>query len=1385
MKSLTIATVTLLAGSLAIPNLPAAGANKPDRPYITKERLQEISRSLEEVDPELSSADSALGEAYVAKSINTASQDEIKVIVQLRGEPTAVGKYAAQQGFKALAAEATEVAVQTEQDQFVRNAQSSRIPLQVERKFNTVLNGMEVTVRADQIPMLAELPEVKSIYPNAIYYPAEVSDSQQAAVETSAIDTVPLEQIGVLEAWNRGLTGKDLKIGVLDTGIDYNHPDLEGNYVEGGYDAINLDDDPYEDMPEIYPGYEGSYHGTHVSGTIAGTASNTSSNLQQKGVAYEASLYAYKVLGPEGGTSAQIIDGIEHAVEDNMDVINLSLGNDSEKDPNSPDAIALNNAVLAGVVAVVANGNAGSGPHYYYSMGSPASSQLAIAVGAATSDGIRVSGSVLSEVGSLTQDLRMDLMAWTTEQENFNELFGTGPIQGVYAGLGDKYSYEDLGLNRESVEGKVVFVSRGIFPFEEKVKEAAKLGAKALIIFNGNATENAQHLPVPDLKEDIPGRNGPIGPVAFLGDNYEYVPTFDMPGQIGRALARELRDNPGQTFQFTMKSDFEKTDLAGDRMADFSSRGPNSDGNYGIKPDLAAPGVQILSTMPAYGGNYDKAYAKLSGTSMATPHVAGLALLMKQAHPDWTPTDIRSALANTAETLSNEIGTSYDVYSQGAGRVDVIRAIETPAIIESLDNITIYDNKMNPTVIPSEASSVSFGMLQPGSAAVKQPLQVKNLSDASVAYQVKVVMHSSVTSDPNDPIPTPDTSKVAVQLEGLHGDMIQVGAAASYEFNLSAAASSQAKVGVYEGEVVLESADHPTLHLPFVIHIGKESEDNDYLIHDFAISSPTVTKAEPIDMTASFPSGDVNYLAVAILDMKNNVLGLLAEGFDIDEKTDHLNPLPTDFILTEFSGSYTEGRYLIDGNNSIKQLPKGRYKLILVADVLDENYALIDENIAFKTFYVNDEPEPTNPGNPGTGSPSPSLPGPVKPAYNQEVAASVFEKGQTSVELAGQTSLEGSQLSVTVKDEDLQAALKEVKTPAALTVGAASTDASAAKLTLSAAQVGKLKEAGVKGTVVFAWNDSTVALPLTSLEQVATGAELILTIKKDEASKAKFTKQVKNATILGTPYVFEAGTVSNGTTTPLQLKAGEAAARSFLVHKGIDTSHAGALYLENGKVNPVAAVITKTADGASIVTIRRPGFSTYAAATRQVVFTDIDKSWASEQIQSLADKFLLNGTSASTFSPKSNVTRAQFTSMLVRALGLQTQATQATFGDVKINDWFASDVATAYAAGLVTGENGQFHPNATITRQDLTVMLGRAIKLIGLEVSTSGNGHSYADADKFGAYAKDSIQAVTDAGLMQGVEVKGSYFFQPFAATTREAAAKVIHDLLQASNRIN
>ena len=163
----------------------------------------------------------------------------------------------------------------------------------------------------------------------------------------------------------------------------------------------------------------------------------------------------------------------------------------------------------------------------------------------------------------------------------------------------------------------------------------------------------------------------------------------------------------------------------------------------------------------------------------------------------------------------------------------------------------------------------------------------------------------------------------------------------------------------------------------------------------------------------------------------------------------------------------------------------------------------------------------------------------------------------------------------------------------------------------------------------------------------------------------------------------------------------------------------------------------------------------------------------------------MNGTAAGKFSPKTNVTRAEFASLLVRALGLQSQSSRAPFSDVKDKDWFAQDVAAAYQAGLVTGIGDTFKPKAEISRQDLTVMLARAANLLNLPKTTGPVNHSYADSAQFSSYAKESIQTITNIGLMEGVTMKDKFYFLPGQPTSREAVAKVLSNLLQSAKLIN
>ncbi|KAI7261576.1 hypothetical protein KC345_g9711 [Hortaea werneckii] len=1386
------------------------------------------------------SAQASAAPAVVDKNIDTASSDKISVIVQLSGQPVSEAKHSASLSRRSFSAQSAEQSVMSEQTTFKNTASSKGIPLKVNYQYNTVLNGMEVTVSANQIPKLAQLSGVKSISLNSTYYPIPLIDSPVAVNNTGInFEIDPLAQIGVDTAWQSGFTGKGVKVGVIDTGVDYKHPDLKNAY-KGGYDSIYKDNDPYEEPPAIF-GYEGTSHGTHVAGTIVGRGENSSSEVVQKGIAYEADLYAYKVLGATmkedgtyqtSGTSAQVIDGIEHAVKDGMDVINLSLGSDLEKGPDSPDSIAVNNAVLSGVVAVVANGNAGSDGKYYYSMGSPASSQLAISVAAATSTSThyranfsaQLTDTVTEEVYTVTDTVYTDVMGWSYNGANFGELLGTEPMEAVYAGLGDYYDYDDAG----DVTGKIVVVSRGNLTFVDKVAIAKEKGAKALIIFNGNSLDGSEEA---DLSVSIPGRDGPVGDIAFLGDDYAHIPTFDMPGMEGRALARAILDNPDKPLHITFGKDYPVTVNAGDNIADFSSRGPNADDNYGIKPDISAPGVNILSTLPEYAAlygdpeydyyfehgepSYDLAYHRSSGTSMASPHIAGLAALMTQAHPDWTPLDIRAALANTADVISDPGGTQYDVYSQGSGRADVASALLTPAVVEALDPITIYDEKMNATVIESEASNLSFGAIQPGSSPLSKPLRVKNFSGNEVTYAVSVVMHPSVTSDPSDPIATPDVNDIEMTLGGLHADStISVAAGASTPFTLSAQAADRAAHGVYEGEILLQSPGLPPLHLPFVIHVGTDAADNDFGLTDGVLSSKRISADAPANLSVTLANDHTNFIALEVEDLGDKgFIGRIAQMIDLDEETQTLSYLPKGRVNFEnIDGSYWDLKTVDEyGNYVIKHLEPGQYKLGVYAVQYDENFDVADVQLLNMTFYMMGEdedttgpaePTPTPTPTPGNGdgnggggggggtatptaTPAPTPTSSSSPATSEQLSA-VVEPGQTVAALTGTAALDGNQTVVTIDSAALQKALDTATTATVYSVSAAAGDNGSAKasLKLTAGQVKLLQSAPADSSLAFTWNGASVALPLSALSGLTANADLTVSITPAADSKAVFAAGYPGAAILGTPYTFEAVTTAAGITSKLTFAPDQVVHRSFLLDQGIDAGGAGALYTEGNKVYPVPAKFKTMTDGSTLVTISRPGFSTYAAATREVTFKDIGSSWAKSQIQTLADKFILNGTSTNTFSPKDPVTRAQFASMLVTAVGLDKQSVTNAFTDIKGSEWYAQDVNAAYAAGLITGYDGSFRPNDEITRQDLTVMLARALKLLDIKFTSGTANLPYGDAAAFSSYAKDSIQAVSDAGLMQGEAQQGQFNFHPALPTTREAAAKVLYQLLALAGTI-
>ncbi|MBP2243007.1 minor extracellular serine protease Vpr [Cytobacillus eiseniae] len=466
--------------------------------------------------------------------------------------------------------------------------------------YNYAINGFSVKGKQTDIDQLGKSIDISMISPvNTYKVHAEESVKMIGGEEVR----------GFFDPKNRRLTGKGVKVGVIDTGIDYTHPDLRKNYG-GGHDLVDGDDDPMETNAEHG---EGTLHGTHVAGIIA-------ANGKINGVAPEAMIIAYRALGPGGsGTTEQVIAAIDEAIKDRVDILNLSLGN-NVNGPDLPISMALNKAVEKGITAVTSSGN--SGPNHW-TVGSPGTASKAISVGAST---------------PIMKIPFLEVLGRAYRLEPFQGSIDWDLHQSyeiVFAGIGKE---EDL----KEVKGKIALIERGELTFTEKGMNALKAGAKAVIIYNNT-------------------KGGLFG-------NLESEVAIPITA-ISKAEGERLKKAVAKQKVYARTHLKEEKDI----LADFSSRGPVTS-TWEIKPDVLAPGVAINSTVP--GG-----YLPLQGTSMAAPHVAGASAIIKQAHPDWGPEKIKAALMNTAKPLVNKKGKPYRTYEQGAGRIQIEKALKTNSLV--------------------------------------------------------------------------------------------------------------------------------------------------------------------------------------------------------------------------------------------------------------------------------------------------------------------------------------------------------------------------------------------------------------------------------------------------------------------------------------------------------------------------------------------------------------------------------------------------------------------------------------------------------------------------------------------------------------------------------
>jgi minor extracellular serine protease Vpr len=544
--------------------------------------------------------------------------------------------------------------------------------------YQSAYNGIKVRIPARSAPALLDVPGVTALH-------------RIQAMQPDNIRGVPL--IGAPAVWAglNGFHGEGIKVAVIDTGIDWTHADFGGPgtaaayadahahetepanpaffgpnapKVKGGTDLVgdSYNADPnsasYQPVPHPDPNPLDCFgHGTHVAGTAVGfgvladgttytgpyneTTISSHSWLVGPGVAPKADLYSIRVFGCAGSTD-MTVDAIEWAVDHDMDVINMSLGSPFGSG-NDPGAVAASNAAKDGVIVVASSGNDGAAP---YMTGSPASGTGVISVAANDSTPSNPGAHVALSTGTTVNAIDANGASFADGTTLPVKVLKT-PTGAISLGC-DPNEYTAAG-----VAGKLVVVKRGTCARVARAIFGQKAGAAAVLMVN-----NANSLPPYE---------GPITSNPDTGEKYTVTIPF-----LGTSLADSaaLLAADGGTASLTAFTIPNPSFLA---PASFTSAGPRS-GDSWLKPDVTAPGVGIFSAGIGTGNSF----AVMSGTSMAAPHTAGMAALVRQAHPTWKGvTNWKAAIVNTADP--GQVA-GYTTRVAGAGLIQAVGATQTQVV---------------------------------------------------------------------------------------------------------------------------------------------------------------------------------------------------------------------------------------------------------------------------------------------------------------------------------------------------------------------------------------------------------------------------------------------------------------------------------------------------------------------------------------------------------------------------------------------------------------------------------------------------------------------------------------------------------------------------------
>ena len=600
-------------------------------------------------------------------------------------------------------------ALLAEQERVIAELQALSDEIVVLYRYHLVLNAIAIVAPRAVKEQIENLDKVVMVADETFFNPPQpyvvtaLEDEIEGESEPLRVDSAAF--IGSrdvhekLRATNRDgvpvpVRGEGVRVAIIDTGIDYTHKAFGGSgnvddyknndpavlepdtfptrKVLAGIDLVGDDYDASEGDIEKHiprgdpdPLDEGA-HGTHVAGIVAGIGDGSNTH---DGVAPDASLIAIKVFAGGSTSDVVIIKALEYALDPNGDfdlndraqVANLSLGSNFGI-PNSIYSDAVGNAVRGGMVVVAAAGNSGA---YDYIVSEPSTADAAISVAASVDDAehnwkipaIKFSG-----------DKGLNITAEAVESPMGKTIAQVGELVAplYHIGLANRDLTDE---QKEQLQGKVALIDRGLVTFVSKIDRAIAAGAVGVVMVN-----NLNGAPIP------------------MGGAEKYdIPAVMITKRVGTEIKTALQEGSMVSATFKAGLFLERQELI-DSLASFSSHGPRTFDSL-LKPEIAAPGVSITS---AFSGGGDRGI-RLSGTSMATPHVSGVVALMRQYRAALSPALIKNMLVANAKLMHSPAGVRYPTYQQGGGRVAAFNAVTAEVVFQpatlSLGRVLIANNK--------------------------------------------------------------------------------------------------------------------------------------------------------------------------------------------------------------------------------------------------------------------------------------------------------------------------------------------------------------------------------------------------------------------------------------------------------------------------------------------------------------------------------------------------------------------------------------------------------------------------------------------------------------------------------------------------------------------